>query len=266
MSNCTSFNGTILLHFNSSQSNSFSDIKWLYIMRFSNSQPFVSVIIPAYNAHNILPACLRKLKEQSYLSSRYEVIVVDNGSSLSLAPIVEAFEGVIYLVETKTGSYAARNLGIQHARGEILAFTDSDCLPSPNWIENGVAQLLNEPDAGLIGGHIQLSFKNPDAPTVMELCDYLSFGGFPQRNYVERCRFGATANVFTTREVIAKVGDFNVSQLSGGDLQWGNRVAEAGYKLIYGADASVTHPARNRFSELVKKARRLQGGAHDVRH
>ena len=95
------------------------------------SPKFVSVIIPVYNDLKLLSTCLECLDRQTYPKTRFEVLVVDNGSDLPVQPIVSRYSNVKLEKESMPGSYAARNRGIAAARGEILAFTDADCRPSP---------------------------------------------------------------------------------------------------------------------------------------
>ena len=122
-----------------------------------------SIVVPVYNTAKFLPECIAALKSQDYPADQYEIIMVDNNSQDDSRRILEQAEGVDVLTETKQGSYAARNRGVSVARGKILAFTDSDCIPSRNWlrsIETGFedAQIQIQlgsrrprPDIGLIG-------------------------------------------------------------------------------------------------------------------
>ena len=106
------------------------------------SNLFVSVIIPVYNDSERLKLCLEALENQTYSKDLYEVIVVDNASEEDIKSIVGQFSQAKYTYESQSGSYVARNKGISIARGEILAFTDSDCIPASDWIEKGVANLF----------------------------------------------------------------------------------------------------------------------------
>src|SRR5689334_19778980 len=208
----------------------------------SDVKPFASVIIPVYNDGERLRTCLTALSRQTYGTDRFEVIVVDNGSKVSPAPIVSGFPFARFTTETRPGSYCARNHGLSLAKGEILAFTDADCVPRPDWLERGVSAFLREPNAGLVGGKIQVFFKDPENPTFVEV--YESVRAFPQHDYIREHRYGATANMITSRAVMDRVGRFNDALKSSGDKDFGNRVDKAGLKLIYADDAIVEHPAR----------------------
>lgn len=233
----------------------------LHVSSNPNTQPpLVSVIIPVYNDAVRLEFCLTALETQTY--ANYEVIVVDNGSTnREIERVCKQFELVTFSTEAKPGSYAARNKGLSLANGEIIAFTDSDCIPEPIWLEKGVERFLDTPHCGLVAGHIRVFPQSHDQPTAVEL--YEMFFAFPQQTYVEN-NFGATANVFTSKSVIAEVGLFNDSLKSGGDSEWGGRFAAKGFVLVYSHEACVWHPARRTFAELHKKARRTIGGLRDM--
>ncbi len=218
-------------------------------------QPFVSIIIPVWNDAERLQLCLTALENQTYPQHRFEVLVVDNGSDVSIEPVVRQFHQAKMLVEPSRGSYTARNKGILYAQGEVLAFTDADCIPEADWLEKGTSHLLTVPNCGLVGGHIQFSFKNPNRPTAAEVYDQFFF--LQQEFYLKTENFAATANVFTYKNVFDRVGLFNSTLKSGGDREWGKRVFAAGYAQSYAADAVICHPARDSVKKLQKKVARV---------
>jgi glycosyltransferase involved in cell wall biosynthesis len=225
--------------------------------------PFVSVVIPLYNDSERLRTCLGALERQTYPKDRFEVIVVDNGSTEQLFDVAKVFPFATVVCEPIPGSYAARNTGIAAARGDVLAFTDSDCIPSCPWLENGVGTLRTIGTGGFVGGSIEVVVADKKKPRAVEV--YESRFGFPQKFYVEKCGFGATANIMAYREVFTKVGQFNHKLRSGGDHDWGKRAQKAGYKAVYCADAIVRHPARRTFRDMGKKNARITGGFY-MRH
>lgn len=225
--------------------------------------PFVSVIIPVYNDSQRLRGCLQALSRQTYPEKLFEVIVVDNASSMSPANIVCEFSFAKLCFEEKSGSYAARNKGIIQSRGHILAFADSDCLPDPDWLEKGVKSLLVHPRGGAVGGAIKFFFNEPDRPNLIELYDSLI--SLNQRRCVEVSNFAVTANLFTYKNTIETIGPFCETLKSGGDREWGNRLVDAGYPLIYGDDVVVRHPARSDFRNICGKHLRVVGGGMALR-
>lgn len=228
-----------------------------------DSAPFVSVIVPVRDDTEALVQCLRSLEQQSYPRDRYEIVVVDNGCTRPLEGLVAAHDGARLLQEPHAGSYRARNTGLRAARGEVVAFTDADCRPCPDWLLEGAACLCENPEAGAAVGRIRVTPQDPRRPRAVEL--YEMVHGFPQANYVSAHHFGATANLFTLRRVIEDVGVFDATLLSGGDREWGKRVHAAGYALRYCDTAVVDHPARNTWRALYRKFVRVHEGELGLR-
>jgi glycosyltransferase involved in cell wall biosynthesis len=224
---------------------------------------FVSVIIPVFNDSERLKLCLQALENQTYSKNLYELIVVDNASQQEIKSLVIQFSQAKLTYESQPGSYIARNQGISIAKGEILAFTDSDCIPASDWIEKGVKNLLSTPNCGLVAGRIDFFFKNPEKLTPVELYENIEMP-FNQEQNVHEIHFGVTANLFTFKHVIDNVGSFDEKLKSGGDREWGERVFQAGYQQIYADDTLIKHPARNSFSQLYKRTARFEGGKHDL--
>jgi glycosyltransferase involved in cell wall biosynthesis len=222
------------------------------------AHPLVSVIIPVFNDQERLTIALTALENQSY-PGPYEILVVDNGSTE--LPVVTGRARL--LSETRPGSYNARNRALKEAGGEVIAFTDSDCIPATDWLEAGVNALRANPAAGLIGGKVILFAEDAVHPTLAEAFEMAT--GFPQKHYVVNGHYAATANVFTRREVLKDVGFFDGTLKSGGDAEWGNRVFEAGYALAYDDRVIIRHPARSSHAEIARKVRRTTGGERDRR-
>src|ERR1700744_2418554 len=99
----------------------------------------VSIIIPHYNDPLALDHCLAALQRQSFPMADREIIVAANGSPQGEAAIRKLIAGRAHLVTVlQKGAGPARNGGVAASSGEILAFTDADCQPEPQWLENGV--------------------------------------------------------------------------------------------------------------------------------
>ena len=221
--------------------------------------PFVSVILPVYNDAVALRRCLHSLRKQTYPVDRFEVIVVDNGSTKDNPQAVVAdFPGYRYCVEIKVGSYAARNSGMSLANGEVYAFIDSDCIASEQWLEEGVRALLVNPDCGLIGGRVDTFYQDPEHPTSVELYERVTT--FQCKKWIELYHVCVTANLFVWPKVFDTVGLFDESLKSAGDFDWSGRVHTAGLELIYNDKAYVRHPTRRTWCQVIKRKKRIVGG------
>jgi glycosyltransferase involved in cell wall biosynthesis len=225
--------------------------------------PSVSIIVPVFNDEERLGGCLERLAAQTYPRDKYEVIVADNGSARDIRALVSRFPRTRLVVERKPGSYAARNAGLAIASGEIVGFTDSDCIPRVDWIERGVAALSKNHDVGLTGGRVILFHRNPRKLSLGEF--YQEICGFPQQIYLETQRFAVTANLFMWRKVLDDVGHFHGDLKSAGDKEWGKRVFAAGYRQSYADDAIVEHPSRPSAYQVALKRMRTAGGILETR-
>lgn len=225
------------------------------------SYPFVSVIVPVYNDAQRIGKCIESLLNQTYPREKYEILIIDNGSTDETRDVVKKYPVTLLIEDKIQSSYGARNKGIKNAQGEVIAFTDSDCIPADEWIKNGVTNLLKTENCGLVAGEIDIFFRKPNTPNAVELYD--SIMGFNQKRDIEHFKFGSTANVFTFKKVIDNVGQFNEKLQSGGDNEWGRRVYAHGYTQVYADDTRVAHPARYSFGQLYKRMTRLIGGCYE---
>lgn len=218
--------------------------------------PGISVIVPVLNGEEVIGNCLEACLSQDLDRERYEVIVVDNGSTDKTRDIVGSFSGrgVVLTEEKKPSSYAARNKGIEKASGELLAFTDADCVPSKQWLSSHLDCINN--GSKLSGGAVNVVQADPKSAT--ETYDRISH--LNQRIYVERQNFAATANLVVNREVFDEVGTFDEDLVSSGDMEFGQRASKS-FDITYCEDAVVDHPARKGLRNLWRKNYRLGQGA-----
>jgi len=231
--------------------------------RRAEGLPRVTVIIPVYNDVERLRLCLDALAEQDYPADLVDVVVVDNASTTDLRPALPDDERFTMIGERRKGSYAARNAGLEVATGEVLAFTDADCRPWRDWLSTAVATLRGPDAPDAVGGRIRLVFRDgPDPSTGPEL--YESVHGFDQERFVTTFHFAATANLVATAEVVRGVGGFDPTLQSGGDDDFGHRLAAGGRRLVYAHDAVVDHPSRPTWSELTTKSVRIAKGMADL--
>lgn len=154
------------------------------------------------------------------------------------------------VVIKERGPGPARNGGVAVARGQYLAFTDSDCLPEPQWLAEEIAALQK---FDLVGGGMEVLVSDPKTMTPVEAFERVF--AFPNETYVNRDGFTVTANLFCSRAVFDKVGAFKGLRIAE-DSNWCFRARDAGFVIGYAPEAMVGHPARTDWEALLRKWRR----------
>jgi glycosyltransferase involved in cell wall biosynthesis len=215
------------------------------------SAPLVSVIIPHYNDLANLERCLTFLAAQTLPKGQFEVIVADNNSHCGIDEVRRVCGDFVHVVSAPVpGAGPARNIAIEASRGRYLAFTDQDCRPAPNWLEQGLDALST---SEMVGGRVEIEYEDPGCPTAVEAFERVF--AFNVQRYVKKLGFGVTANMFVPREVFDRVGGFRPEGPD--DLEWGQRATSAGYRWRYRPEVVVAHPARRDWAGLTQKWRRL---------
>ena len=213
-----------------------------------NGVPLVSVIVPAFNAERTIGDCLAALVAQDYPVERLEVIAVDNRSTDRTAAIMCRYPVRVVAERRVQSSYAARNAGLAEARGSVLCFTDADCVPAPGWVRTLVAALADD-DAGGVAGRIEaaagttLVERFQVEERVLDAANAFTRPALP---------FAQTANAGYRRIVFERVGLFDPSLVSGGDLDLSWRMQRAGWGLAYAPQAVVQHRHRTTWRGLVR--------------
>ena len=124
-----------------------------------SDSPRVSVLIPCYNAGAYLGAALQSVLDQTYQD--FEIIVVDDGSTDDSAAVAKACSRVRYFHKAHSGIAATRNLAVQQAKGEFVAFLDADDLWAPEKLEKQVAYLDSHPQCQMVHSYAQNFFDGP---------------------------------------------------------------------------------------------------------
>lgn len=210
----------------------------------------VSVIVPVYNSAKTIGKCLGGLLNQTS-TAKYEVIVVDDGSNDATGHIVKSFD-VKYIRKGKAGPAAARNEGAKVAKGKILLFTDSDCVPNPDWVEKMTESLEKPGVAGVKGAYItgQKSIV----------------ARFSQLEFEERYKMlekAESIDMIDThaggyhKDIFMKMGGFDSSfpVANNEDTELSYRMSNSGYKMIFNPDAIVSHL---RHSDTVAKYAKMK--------
>lgn len=133
----------------------------------------ISFIIPAYNEEKYISKCLESIIK--YGPTDTEIIVVDNNSTDLTAEMVKQFPGVILLKEEKKGTNSARQRGLSYATGELVAFIDSDCLLSADWLKQVQAEFANAGIAGLSGIYKFYDLNSLDKRLIIAIWNYFAW-------------------------------------------------------------------------------------------
>lgn len=197
--------------------------------------PFVTVVIPALNEERVIGDCLQALASQSYPADRFEVVVVDNGSTDQTAAVARG-AGAKVLHAARPSAYVARNVAIRETHGHYLAFTDADCVPDVRWIETLTATDAQE-QSGIVAGHIEyrMSF---DSLGNRLLIDSRSQDAIRELVCVHHC--APTGNVLIRRELLEEFGPFD-EEAYGSDVAMSRKLAAHGRPPAYAPQAIVVH-------------------------
>lgn len=223
--------------------------------------PDVAVHISTFGRAQFLPILVERLEGQTLAAERFEVVVVDNGSSDDtwsvLGGLLERtrLRLTIVRVPVNRGPAAARNVAVATSRAPLLAFTDDDCLPAPGWLE---AILRASRDADVVQGRTE-----PDA-------SHASPGAWDRTiRIVAETPLFETCNIAYRRRAYEAVGGFDehhvIAARPGGrafgeDVLLGAAVTDAGGRRAFAADALVHHRyLPGSFADHVREARNLAG-------
>lgn len=212
--------------------------------------PKISVAIPTFNRKEKLKCALEPLFNQTYPKNKYEIIVVDDGSTDGINDLLKHFQkkfsNLIYLKQNHRGPAAARNLGIKKSTGEIIFFTDDDCIVPRNWIEKFVRVYQKYPGVAGVGGYLEADEYTLKTNIFARYESYIAriayrtdrgeyLGGF-------ECPAGGTANISYRKNILEEVGGFDETYpvAAGEDADLKLRICLKGYKLAY-VPVKVTH-------------------------
>jgi glycosyltransferase involved in cell wall biosynthesis len=212
----------------------------------ANPLPKISIIVPVYNGEATIRTCVEALLGLDYPRDRFEVCIVDNKSVDGTRRIVEGYPVTLLQEAAVQSSYAARNLGIAHASGDVLAFTDADCVPERGWLR-AIVSAIEPSDVGGVAGAIE-AFRADSAVEKYQARRAIR----ADRAYKHKVLpFAQTANAAYKREVFEKIGLFDPTLIYGGDLDFSWRMQSAGgLRLVYEALAFVWHRHRTTYKGL----------------
>jgi len=207
----------------------------------SENLPSFSVIVPTYERPRQLASCLEALARLDYPPEKFEVIVVDDGSAISVENVVKQFSGSIdvkLLAQENAGPAAARNFGATCARGKFIAFTDDDCAPHPGWLRAFAQHFAVTPDRVIGGQTVNALRSNPYSETSQLIIDvvYAHFNVTP-----DEATFFASNNIAVPAARFRELQGFDESFITSEDRDFCDRWRARGFGMSFAADAIVVH-------------------------
>ena len=224
----------------------------------ADGHPSFSIVIPTYRRPRQLAACLESLAALDYPRERYEVIVVDDDGGVPLDADLERSREQLDVTVLRTidrgarhgGPAAARNLGARRAEGEVLAFTDDDCLPDPRWLDALGARFTEAPDRAVGGRTVNLysATSSAKASQLILDCVYAFYNAD-----ASHARFFPSNNLAVPREGFLRVGGFDPAFRISEDRDLCDRWLQRGSGMAYARDAVVYHTRTFGFPGFVRQ-------------
>ncbi|MFH1419308.1 MAG: glycosyltransferase [Planctomycetota bacterium] len=211
----------------------------------------VSLIVPAYNAEETLPALLTSVESQDLPPHQYEVLVVDDGSTDASASLVHEHRNVRLLSQSNRGPGAARNLGARHALGKIIVYTDADCRLPPDFLSQHARLHALHPEVDGIAGAVAPATSLPLASAVLadHLCNWFNaHDRLPPR--APEYMWGA--NMSVNRRVLEAGIRWSEERITGEDVDFCSQMNALGMSLRFFPECFVRHTDRASLSGFLR--------------
>lgn len=229
--------------------------------------PFTSIVIPVKNGGSLLVNCLESLSRLDYPRDKYEVIIVDGGSTDGSRELAKKLGALV--VDNKKGTVSpGRNRGFAAARGDFIVFSDADCVMDQDWLKNAL-KYFKDSKVGGVGG---VEFNPPNGKEFSRAVEYVfrsttsftktihtdNFQGCQEVKHIPGC------NAFYRREVLERIMPLNETLLTAEDVELSRQVRIAGYKLLRVSDVRLCHHRRNTMRNLWRQMYRYAIGRLQV--
>jgi cellulose synthase/poly-beta-1,6-N-acetylglucosamine synthase-like glycosyltransferase len=211
--------------------------------------PFVSVVVGTRNEERFIEECIESLLRLDYPQDLFEIIIVDGMSTDKTRNRVQKYP-VLLLLNKRKNVAAARNLGVENAIGDLVAFTDGDCKVDPQWLKILVREMQNAPeDVACVGGPNLIFDSDPVFGRVVGYAQetFLGSGGSAQSKNSTKKHYVSSipnCNAMYKKSAIQEVGYFDERFLIGQDGDLNYRIGKKGHKFLYIPDAQVLHHRR----------------------
>jgi len=228
---------------------------------------FVSIVVPTYNRRVSLRRLIEALGRQTYPPAKFEVIVVDDGSTDGTVDFVRTWEGARFrlriLEQAHAGPAAARNAGVEAATGTLILFLDDDVVPIESLIREHVETHASVPDAVVIGPMSPPgTWPRPVWVRWEEEKLQSQYGAMLAGRWTCTARQFYTGNASLARQRFLEAGGFDTTFQRAEDVELGYRLHDAGALFVFNARADVLHYAWRSFDSWCRTP--YQYGRNDV--
>ncbi len=220
---------------------------------------FFSIIVPSFNRADELTELLQSIQALDFPRDQFEVIIADDGSTDTTPQVIEQARqsydfSLHYFTQQRQGPGAARNLGMDKARGDFFIFLDSDVMVPPSWLTN-VKKGLEHEQADAFGG--------PDTyldsfPALLKAINYsmtsfITTGGLRGKKGKKLAKFYPRSfNMGLSRALKEKIGGFG-NLRHGQDIEFSHRIIKSGAKVVFIEDAPVFHKRRTTIKRFFRQ-------------
>jgi mycofactocin system glycosyltransferase len=218
-----------------------------------SAYPFVSVIVPVRNRPDDIAACLQSLLELNYPKDKLEIIVVDDASTDHTPDVVCRYSvRLIRLKQNKQASYC-RNLAARNARGDLLAFIDSDCLAGSDWLRE-LVPAFKDTHLGGLGGVVDSYFSEKSLDRYEKVNSSLTVSSWFKRSQKNDPFFYLPAcNLLIRRQLFLEIGGFKEELVVGEDVDLCWRIRKRGFQIEYRPEGRIYHKHRNKLFSFCRR-------------
>lgn len=216
---------------------------------------FLNIIIPSYRASATIEKTLRSIFDCDFPSSDFDVTVVDSSDDSTPEIVSSKFPQVTLIkLPQRTFPGAARNVGIQSTKGDILCFIDADALAERDWLKNIHRFLAEHPEASAVGGPIINANPDEGWSRLAHMCE---FSGYGLRAPETHRRVVPTVNLAIYRAIFDKFGPFIEDQFGNEDVLLLYRMYQSGEKLYFNHSIKVRHINKTSLEAIYAHQRKL---------
>lgn len=222
-------------------------------MKMAKTSPLISVVIPCYNGINTMEKTLTAIRDQK-TAALYEVIVIDSSDDGTDKMIQKKFPEVrLFHLPQKTLPGSGRNLGVRKSEGSYIVFTDSDCIPTADWLENIVRRYERTP-CDAVGGSVRNGYPKSYVAWVSHLIEFNEWSPGRKEGWQ---RNNPSCNLSYKRDVFDRLKIEFTDNFPSEDTLLNWELFDGGGTLYYDPRVEVLHLNRMAFRKLFQHQYRL---------